>query len=277
MKILFYSLSFIFTARRLKKPVLIISHTENRREHNNTYRDLYFDRIIEHYKNTCCLIEFPKMGKYHYSHNTHLDRIVKGDFIYVLERVIHARFDRAMIESQITELSRSYKILFSGIHHDVFDEVALKAHLASKVSRNIRRLPVYRWLLHFASPKMIFLKSAYSPQSQILLYWAKKMGIKSVEVQHGHIYPLHSGYIMPVDFKGAGIFPNHIAVWSEHYKDTLIKNGWPSNRIMVTGDITSTPGTSHSTRTRDEELLAFVRERNPVITIIGQHTINEVF
>ena len=98
-----------------------------------------------------------------------------------------------------------------------------------------------------------------------------------MEVQHGHIYSLHIGYLKPLQSETA-LLPDHILLWSEYYRRTLVRNRWNSSEIKVTGDYSSIDDMTESEpHTLPQSLISFIARFEVIITIVGQHSINEVF
>ncbi len=270
------SFSLLWNFRKLRKPVLLISNTENRRLREEGAVDIYFDQIADQLNRRVSILEFPKLERYHYPNNYNKKIVVKGDFLYALEKLIRLKYDKNLLEEQVSLIVENYAVVYKEVNQKEFAEDALRSQLLAKGERNLNRLYIYKALLKFARPKALILKSSYTPQSQILLFWAKRLGIHSTEVQHGHIYPFHVGYLKPLT-KKAGIFPDSIFLWAAYYRGLLSKMGWPEDSLTITGDYTSFQNTADSRAVISKELQSFASRYSRIITIIGQHSINEVF
>ncbi len=270
------SLSFFWNCFKLKKRVLLISNAENRRKRSVGSVDIYFDQIAHHLKGQCRILEFPKIGTYHYPDNYNKALVVKGDFLYVMEKLSKKRFDPNILDVHVTLLAEKFATLYDEINGKQFSKSGLKRQLTAKGTRNLHRLHIYGWILRFTRPKTLILKSAYTPKSQIILFWSLRLGIHTIEVQHGHIYPYHIGYIKPISIE-KGLFPDNIFVWATYYREILERNRWKHNSIKITGDFTAFHSKSGTDVKISGELQTFVKQYTRIVTIIGQHSINEVF
>ncbi|WP_445383544.1 capsular polysaccharide export protein, LipB/KpsS family [Robiginitalea sp. IMCC43444] len=269
-------ISFFVNFRKLFRELLVISHTENRRFDGHNYYDIYFDRITDTLDISVCIVEFPKIGLYHYSENHRNEKVIKGDLFYVLERIMKSGFDSKLLAVQTREIVDKYSVFYQRVFRRSLDDNTLEGLFYKKFERNLRRIGVYERLLRFSKPRTLMLKSSYSPKSLILIFLARKLGIRSLEVQHGHIYPYHIGYLRTRNQNS--LFPDHIFLWSEHYKKTLLSNGWNEKQMTVTGDFTQLSQLNTKDRgDLSEALMDFIERHETIITVIGQHSINEVF
>ncbi|CAN0602993.1 unnamed protein product, partial [Ectocarpus sp. 12 AP-2014] len=147
--------------------------------------------------------------------------------------------------------------------------------LLSRIERNIQRSVIYDLLFRYVKPTRLFLKSAYTPLSQLQLFCAAKYNFDTFELQHGHIYPLHIGYLLPLNQANHKYFPKNILVWSNFYKQTLLEAGWPKNRIINTGDFVLPGGQKE--QNKSNKLKTIRNNYGKVVLLVSQHTLMKEF
>jgi len=277
-KVLINSLSFFFSFWKLKKDILIFSNSANRKKTGSVYKDILFDNIRDEQCEKSVILEFPQIGTYHYKNSYHQQHIVKGDFFYALEKIFKSKLNIEEIQEIISFITKEYLSLWEKVHETKINSEALNNQMILKSKRNLSRIVIYKNLLKLFKPKHIYLKAGYVPQSQIIIFIAKQLKINVVEMQHGHIYSLHGGYVYPKN-SNLGLFPDKIAVWSKYYEGILFKNGWSYDRIKVLGDYTELEklNDSLSSQTMNTTLMKIKNNHEHVITIVSQHSIEYVF
>jgi surface carbohydrate biosynthesis protein len=91
-------------------------------------------------------------------------------------------------------------------------------------------------------PKVFFTICEYGPEQYMGIAAAKKLGIKTVALQHGVIHPSHNGYYHHLenisktdeDFTNY-VLPDITCVQGEYEKRILLKYGYPKEKVVVTG------------------------------------------
>lgn len=89
-------------------------------------------------------------------------------------------------------------------------------------------------------PKAIFLPYETGPFALAFISIFKKLGIKTIGVQHGYIYPyspMYSQTYFSNDNSPHGFpLPDVTLVFGNYVKDLLVKNGYPSEKLVVFGN-----------------------------------------
>jgi len=89
-------------------------------------------------------------------------------------------------------------------------------------------------------PKAIFLPYETGPFALAFISIFKKLGIKTIGVQHGYIYPnspMYSQTHFSNDNSPYGFpLPDITLVFGNYVKDLLVKNGYPSEKLVVFGN-----------------------------------------
>jgi len=86
------------------------------------------------------------------------------------------------------------------------------------------RIPYLKSLLALSSVKRIFSIDDVRHYNEIVLV-SKFLGIKFYAIQHGHFTKYHVGWLAMTDNLGEIIKPERIIVWSEYWKNQLLKLG----------------------------------------------------
>ena len=88
-----------------------------------------------------------------------------------------------------------------------------------------------------ARPKMIFILHEASPVSLALISACRKLGIKTVGVQHGIIHDAHPLYmhdnLFSADNPYGFILPDKLLLFGSIVKQTLLERGYPENALAV--------------------------------------------
>lgn len=273
IKVLKSAFGFIVKQHQLKNSSLYITNTDNKVKINQIYVDNFFDKIIKQDLSKFSVLEFPNLTNYHFKDIQYKKETVKSGFLYVLEKILKSKVNERQLREGIKKISKFYLQLYHKIHQEYFDE-NIDDLLWHRCIRNLKRIHIYDKLIGYYRPKVIYLKSAYSPLKQIFIYSCKKRNIKVVEVQHGHIYPYHIGYLLPLNINKLDcLFPDVIYIWSEYYKRILLKNGWSNLRIRVIGDFTYNEELSCKKIIKSKKTEDFKNNYSNIITIISQHTL----
>lgn len=274
-EILKNSLSFFKKQHHLKNTNLFISNTDNKLNFNGQYIDNFYDKIIQEFRGNSSILEFPNLKDYHFDKITNKEITVKADIFYVLERLLKKRIDADALYRETTTFFEIYSKIFEELHGKKPSNKVINL-LVKRIQRNLQRIHLYDRFIKRYKPKRVFLKSAYSPMKQIFIIICKKYNIKIIELQHGHIYPFHIGYLLSKESITSGFFPDEILVWSNYYKKILKDNNWESCKIIVTGDFTYNMEIGHSHKF-DQKLLEKRKKYKRIITLISQHTLDHEF
>lgn len=278
IKIIKSSLGFLLKQNRLKNTNLYITNTENKIKLKDVYVDNFFDKLIKRDSGKAAILEFPNVINYHFKDIQNKDKTIKAGFLYVAEKLFKAKINTKEIDECIAKISKLYTELYSSLYEKKYDEIDLENLIKNRVLRNLRRVHIYEKFLRYYKPNIVYLKSAYSPLMQIFVHVCKKHNVKVVEVQHGHIYPYHIGYLLPIDVDNSKeLFPDEVYVWSDYYKSTLLKNKWNECNISKVGDFTYNNEVSVQKDLSNGEVVSLKSKYKKIITIISQHTLlNEI-
>ena len=97
----------------------------------------------------------------------------------------------------------------------------------TKINKTLRRFfyltSYYIKLLKETNPKVIFLVSSYSLPKMALIKAAKNLDIPSIELQHGHVFPEHIGYIYKTVLS-RDLFPDYFWSFGKYFSEILINN-----------------------------------------------------
>ena len=88
-------------------------------------------------------------------------------------------------------------------------------------------------------PKLIFLLYETAAPSLALISICKKLGIKTIGIQHGIIHEFHPFY-MHDNFSNeltSFILPDKLLLFGEITKDILLKRGYPKNKLISLGNL----------------------------------------
>ena len=262
------------TFKLMRTDILVVTKSENRQLLNNQYEDKFFDQIeLENGRIT--VFEFPdlKNENLHYKNLYKNERIIPADIIYLIEGLRKKFTKRKHIDT-----SRIYQLINVFVKDNFNQEIPLDTfnqNVTRLIERQVARQDLFQKLLKLVHPKALILKSSYDPMSQFLLFYANKMGVQTFELQHGHIYKDHPGYIRPHlsnEFLTM-IYPKVLLVENLYYKQILTENGWSESELKVCGDIVSKQNQVNQLRL--DALRVKVNGYDNIVTVIIQHTLSE--
>lgn len=275
-KIIINAVKFFKKSNILNKSFLFVTNTENKVFLRNNYVDNIFDKIISIAPQDSSFLEFPNLSDYHFDNVSNKSKIVEGDIFFVLEKLVKGKIDKKKLNIAIEQISESYTHLYEDVYKKKLHE-DIKIELKKRIVRNLERLFMYKLFIKIYKPKKVFLKSSYSPMKQLLIYACKKTKTEIIELQHGHIYPLHIGYLLPFDVKMGYLSPDKILVWSNYYADILRNNRWESEIIVNVGDFTYNKELNENITSNNLKIKELGSKYEVVITIISQHTLDFEF
>ena len=90
---------------------------------------------------------------------------------------------------------------------------------------------------YMSTLKSVIVVDEYSPINRSIVDAAKSLGIKTYALQHGSIHPLHPGYVFHKNDHLYNPWVDHIFIWGDYWKEILISQGYPENRLLVVGQI----------------------------------------
>ncbi len=89
-------------------------------------------------------------------------------------------------------------------------------------------------------PKCIFLIHETSPLSVAFIAVCKKLGIRTIGIQHGIIYDYHEQYMhdnfATPENPGGFQFPDKMLLFGKYFENVLAKQGYPKERLVTFGN-----------------------------------------
>ncbi|MFD2724786.1 hypothetical protein [Hyunsoonleella rubra] len=271
-KVLKSACSFFAKQHILKNKTIYITNTDNKIKIEDTYVDNYFDKLIRNDVSAKAILEYPNLLNYHFNNISNKSITVKAGIFYILERMFKGKIVKEEFNSKVNRIIEMY----SGLYYDLTGSTIPKEArnlIRNKIYTNVNRIKLYENILKFYKPKEVYLKSAYSPLKLIITKACKKNKVQVTEVQHGHIYKYHIGYLLPLNDDLDYLNPDKILVWSEYYKGVLLGNKWKEEKIFVKGDFTYNSEVNKLNQEKEEGLVNLSEKYDKVFTIVGQHTL----
>ena len=90
---------------------------------------------------------------------------------------------------------------------------------------------------YISSLKSVIVVDEYSPVNRAIVDAAKSIGIQTYALQHGTIHPLHPGYVFHKNDHFYNPWVDHLFIWGDYWKEILMNQGFPKNRLLVVGQI----------------------------------------
>lgn len=107
-------------------------------------------------------------------------------------------------------------------NEEILKEINLKYGVNLEYKRIINKFFSYCWVFdkihRLVKPKIIFISEYYSLPHQAAIYSARKLGIKTVEFQHGIINSKHAAYNVFIDLNKLH-FPEYLLVFGDYTKN----------------------------------------------------------
>ncbi len=96
-------------------------------------------------------------------------------------------------------------------------EYRLAVNYRWAILSTFRLVRVFRCLLRVWQPKVVFMTCYYCMMNQAVILAAKQLGIKTVELQHGHIKNDHFAYKVPLELDRSS-FPDYLMCYGDYVK-----------------------------------------------------------
>lgn len=259
-----------FSSQNQLKPVdfLFFGHANDRRvrvnqKYYSIFADAFFEAMSKNYKGL--YIEAPNSQKpFHFS--TIYSKPVFFEDGLVLKTYIKAKFKRY----RANELSTEFFSDFFGKIKQQFNP----NEIYEVISRYEAFNDAYIRLLKKTKPKVVFIVCPYTPKFMALCSACKQLGIKTVEIQHGHIQGEHKGYIYK-QIVSTDLFPDYLYSFGHYYKQLIHSESklYAGNAILKIGNagLDLIKNLPHKT---GKDLLNFVQNKK-VIAISSQGLVNE--
>jgi hypothetical protein len=154
---------------------------------------------------------------------TYLDSLAVGSFFHSL---VPHRFTKEE-KASILEIENRIQLDF-----DV--RLPLLHHFGQEVRHHCFGLDYFSKLLEQRAPKRVYLVVSYSHYKRALICAAKRLGIETVEIQHGTFSPYHLGYNFPNVETEVPCFPDRFYSFGDYWND-LAKMPIGKERIETWG------------------------------------------
>ena len=160
------------------------------------------------------------------------------------------------------------------------EEQVFARHLIMEYNRRIERTRFKIRLLRAVLPrlgvKVLFLIDDVRYNQELILA-ARHAGVRTIALQHGHFTRYHVGWLFDASFEGRAIAPDTFLVWSEYWKEELLKLGthFPPESIRV-GGMKHAPSEENVKSTRfDHQVGSEVTVLIPYETSCPKHEVRE--
>ena len=158
--------------------------------------------------------------------------------------VIHAWI--AALPDQIRSLLQYYRVERSPSFRDsfVFANTDVSCFYVPKLRRAVERSAEWAQAVGAAVESLraagdvkalMVVKEMYASE-MVSIAAARELGIPTIGVQHGTIFPMHLIYTVPRGYVEGAPVPDYFAVYGEYAKDVVSRLGsYPAHRVLVTG------------------------------------------
>lgn len=131
--------------------------------------------------------------------------------------------------------------------------------IRSELEKFLSIKSIIRWRVHILTTilRILGIEKVFSIDDtrhyHEIMVASKVLGIPSYAIQHGHFTKYHIGWLNVTDLEGDIIRPDKLLVWSEYWKDELLRLGtyFTNNEILVAG---SKSRISETDKVKDERI-----------------------
>jgi hypothetical protein len=210
----FYGLNTILG----KTDTIIISNSTLRVKYGARYYDRCFEQLSDHLGcHNTLIIERPSPN--HHSHSLCVStRLMSYGFFYFLSLFV-----------------KKPKVTLEGndVLNAVLNDLQANFNVEPFMIRFYRLYRVFLWFFSLKQPKRVFVTCYYGEMAAVLA--AKRLKIKVIELQHGHLYGGHQAYFPKQDLS-AECIPNEFWAYSPTDRQEL-QNGsvYCQSEIKVVG------------------------------------------
>jgi len=195
-----------------KYDYLILSDTFEKRLIDNKYIDKIAEYLMfELGKDNVLLIENPANGVHYKRSEISINNIISLDLfqVFCYPRLLSKRLD-INNEQILKEINRTYQ---------------LDINYLILISSFFCYAKWFDFFYKIYNPKIIFINCYYSLPHQAAIFSANKIGIKTVELQHGIINNKHPAYNVFVKIDKS-FFPNYLFVFGDYVKTFFNENNY---------------------------------------------------
>lgn len=206
---IFYGFKNIFR----KYDYFIFSDRSEKRLKNNIYIDILVDDLIKELgEDSTLLIED--------THNDIHINIKRMPYRNIVSsNLIH------FFSEQYYLYNKKLLIYNESILKGINEKYTLNIDYRREILRFLNYVRYYKIIFNIYKPKSIFISSYYALSRQSAIYTANKMGIKTVELQHGIINNAHFAYniFCKLDNK---FFPNYLLSFGDYVENIFTKDNY---------------------------------------------------
>lgn len=208
--------------------ILFVCSARRILERDGLWWDIYTDPIIQSFRSKPLSVETHFENMHYKPAKTpllrHLDII--ESITYIKRTLGITRI--SLTKNDVSLLRKVRKEILSRFGVD-FD---IESHTLRILEERKARIPLYRRLLKKIQPKVVVLAQGYLWEDMIEA--CKELGIKTVELQHGLIYPMHVAYSFQGDSKKKETFADYLLVWGNYWKSS-VEYPIPIDRVVNVG------------------------------------------
>lgn len=224
--ILAFENGWILAPRR--REWLVLQNRRRRLRKDNVYDDVYTDELVGQIpRRRRVLLEH----NYLWSHQTPTrHRVWYTDTSYFIMAPV-TPIVRLLIGSDLRKVGRMSRAVSDYLRNVLDIQLDLTSEWRQIAIRIAQSRIADTVMLSWLRPQKLMLVCSYGKEP--LLLAAKRLGIPSVEVQHGVVTPDHLGYSFPDD-PGKTAFPDYMLLFGEYWKRTV---PWPipPERLITIG------------------------------------------
>ena len=165
---------------------------------------------------------------------------------------IQSKIDNAIIVSKLKSklISPKFKsekwedyeqFLNDPLVKDSLVVVLSKSEMRKKIAKIKALISYYNTILEDTKPKICYIGAYYGDHQLAFILACKKLGIKTVDIQHGVQGEFHLAYSnwLKVPNEGYAQLPDYFSVWSEEEKTCIEKwnNNLNTHKVVVSGNL----------------------------------------
>lgn len=208
------TITFAITNNLRPVDFLFFGHANDRRvevdqKHFSVFADSFFEALNKEYKGL--YIEAPNSQTPLHFGNNYTQPVYFEDGL-IFKTLLKAKFKRYKIDALNVQVFTEF---FKLVKQDFNTESFLR-----EFSKYEAFYQAYLKLLKKTNPKIVFIICPYTPKLMALCSACKHLGIKTVEIQHGHIQSEHKGYIYK-KIISTDLFPDYLFSFGNYFKDLI--------------------------------------------------------
>lgn len=208
VKNFFYGLNNLFK----RVDYIAFSDTMELRSKDRLYINKLFNNLYDVLgKDNTIVIENPNYRPHYNINKLYMKNVMSLDFFNILCRVF------------------SFNLIIKIENERILKDINLNYNMNIGYMRIIKKFFYYHKIftttLKIKNPKIIFISDYYNLPHQALIYTARKLGIKVVELQHGIINSEHTAYNVFTNLDKL-FFPEYLLVFGNHYKQYFDKDNY---------------------------------------------------